>query len=192
MLFVLLILVAIAAPAADFRGVLLDAPCAKAFKVDTRLGKTDLSDISRNRTSEGGGSTTDKSTERRADRAIENSGQTASASGPDLIPCQATITSLQFALRGDDGRTWTLDEPSNAKLVQMIEKDPHWQNALNSISGTPNAAASTTSNKAGANQDVSGSGVVRPAGTARRVLIQGKVEGDTLTADSIRLIQDRK
>src|SRR5947209_10491538 len=62
---------------------------------------------------------------------------------PDIVPCQATITSTAFAILTDDDRTLRFDQTSNGIILKHVEQDQHWKDALNAVSGFPNDATAS-------------------------------------------------
>src|SRR5947209_19453750 len=58
---------------------------------------------------------------------------------PDIVPCQATITSTAFAILTDDDRTLRLGQMSNGIGLKHIEQEQHWTAAGTASSVAPSA-----------------------------------------------------
>jgi len=155
-----------------FRGVLLDGPCASSIGVDSRLDQTKQKPPE---TIASTGSQEAPKPTGTADREATPRLDTRD----DLVPCQASITSTSFAIRADGGRTLRFDTTSNGNLVVKIQGDDQWKAALSANQSSPNSdKAPPSSVKA-----VSVSAPKQP----RRVEVQGRITGDELSVQNVRL-----
>ena len=160
--------------ASSHRGTLLDAPCAASINVKAGPADTGLVKPLT------GAPSADGSSPRPA------VGTDAPRASAELIPCQATRTSTEFALRMDNGQIVRFDSTSNGKVLQAIAADERWKDVLNTTPGLPGEATADRA-KPTAGRDVTGSGTTKPAGTSRRVVVAGARQGDMLRVDSIEL-----
>ncbi len=174
------ILVTCAVAQDKFTGVLLDAPCASAIGVKT--------------------ANVPAAAELRASGDVRDVPRYTRG---DLVPCQATVTSTAFSILTPAGKILQFDSRTNGKLLQQIEADQHWKDALNSVTGSPhdsiNPAESnikppdvSDADRRTAGKDVTGSGATTTAGTSRQVEISGRLENGLLRGDIIRLAPNVK
>lgn len=141
----------------SYNGTLLDSKCAASAGVSTPLTASGLS------ADEKAPSKDKTSTPGEEPMPVESPGE--------FTPCQATLTSLTFALRTRGGRVLNLDQKGNDKIVMLVESDQKWKDALNSVTSAPLGKAERAKTKP----------------SARRVVVTGRIEKDVLQVDTVRL-----